>query len=98
NRITGAIERTAAGLLSGSLDLAAPNIRSLAAIMLVEATGSAAGRVVFTPDGDRQSISVSVNGRDIAMESLVASRLDADVQVENAFGIPVVQGSAPQRA
>ena len=60
NRITGAIERTAAGLLSGSLDVVAPNLKSLAAIMLVEATGTAEGRVVFTPEGDRQSVSVVV--------------------------------------
>lgn len=93
NRITGAIARTPAGLLSGSLDIAAPNIRSLAAIMLVEATGAADGRILFTPDGDRQSISLSFNGRDIAMPSLSAAQVDAEVQVENAFAIPVVRGS-----
>ena len=61
--------------------------------MLVEATGSAEGRVVFTPDGDRQTISASVNGRDIAMPSLAAARVDGEVQVENAFAIPVVRGN-----
>jgi len=94
NRITGAIERTPTGLLAGSLDVAAPNIQSLAALMLVEATGAAEGRVVFTPDGDRQSIALVLNGRDIAMPSLAAARVDADIRVDNAFAIPVVQGSA----
>ncbi len=94
NRITGAIERTPAGLLSGSLDVAAPNIRSLAALMLVDATGVAEGRVVFTPDGDRQSISLDLNGRDIAMPSLAAAEVDADIRIDNAFAIPVIQGSA----
>lgn len=94
NRITGAIERTPAGLLSGSLDVAAPNLRSLAAVMLVEATGAADGRIVFTPDGDRQSISASLNGRDIAMPSIAAARVDADVRIDNAFAIPVIEGSA----
>ncbi|MBN9020742.1 MAG: hypothetical protein J0H08_01310, partial [Rhizobiales bacterium] len=98
NRISGAVERTAAGLLEGSLDVSAPNLASLAALALVEATGSAEGRVVFTPDGDRQGLSLSVNGRDVAMPSLSVSRIEAEAQIEDAFGVPMVRGRAEARA
>mgnify|MGYP000665994065 CR=1 FL=1 len=94
NRISGAITRTAAGLLNGSLDISAPNLASLAALALVEATGTAEARVVFTPDGDRQSVSASISGRDISMPSVVVGRIEADVQVEDALGVPMVRGSA----
>ena len=62
--------------------------------MLVEATGTAQGRIVFTPEGDRQSVSVSFNGSDIAMPSLTATSVDGQLQIENAFGIPLVRGNA----
>ncbi len=62
--------------------------------MLIEATGAAQGRVVFTPEGDRQSVSVSFNGSKIAMPSLTATSVDGQVQIENAFGIPLVRGNA----
>ncbi len=94
NRITGAIGRTPAGLLEGSLDVSAPNLTSLAALALVEATGTAQGRVVFTPDGGRQSVSLSVNGQNISMPSVALARIDAEAQVEDAFGVPMVRGRA----
>ncbi|HET7716731.1 MAG TPA: translocation/assembly module TamB domain-containing protein [Bauldia sp.] len=97
NRIAGAIERTPAGLLAGSLDVVAPNLTSLGAILLTEATGAAQGRIVFTPDGERQSVSVAFNGNDVAMPSFAVARVDGQVQIENAFGIPMIRGNAEAR-
>ncbi len=94
NHITGAIERTAAGLLSGSLDVDAPDIRSVAALLLVEANGSAQGRVSFTPDGDQQSVTVAFSGRDIALPSVAAKRIDGKVEIANALAIPMIRGHA----
>lgn len=93
NRITGAIEQAEGGLLSGSLSVEAPNLATLAALALVEATGSAEASIRFQPDDGRQAVDVVFNARDIAVATLVADKADGTVRIDDALGTPQIAGS-----
>ncbi|MCB1489767.1 MAG: translocation/assembly module TamB domain-containing protein [Bauldia sp.] len=92
NRITGAIEQVDGGLLSGSLSLDAPNLATLAALALVEASGSADAKVRFQPDGGKQAVDVAFNGRNIAAATVVARKAEGNVRIADALGTPEVDG------
>lgn len=93
NRITGAIEQSSGGLLAGTLTVDAPNLATLAALALVEATGAAEARVQFQPDNDRQAIAVAFTGKDIAMDTVVARQAKGEVRIDDAFGQLQVAGN-----
>ncbi len=93
NHITGAISQADDGLLAGSLSLKAPNLATLAALALVEATGSAEAEIRFQPDGGRQAIDVSFTGRDISAATLVAKKADGTIRVDDALGTPQIAGN-----
>lgn len=94
NRIAGALERTGEGLFSGSLDVSAPDLATLAALGLVEAEGSADAQLTLTPTDDRQTIAVEFTGSDVAYSAATAGSLEGEATVEDAFGAPRVAGSA----
>ena len=70
NRITGAVEGTAAGLFSGSLALDAPDLRTLAALALVPASGKGQASIRLQPDGGGQSVAVRFKGSGIAYQDI----------------------------
>lgn len=86
NRISGALDRADSGLLSGSLDIAAPNVTTLAALALIEAAGSGRARIAFSPDGGRQSIAVSFAGSDISYSSVTSRAVEGSARIADAFG------------
>ncbi|HVY21397.1 MAG TPA: translocation/assembly module TamB domain-containing protein [Bauldia sp.] len=94
NRITGAITRTAAGPLSGTLAVNAPNVATLAALGLVTASGSGEARVTFAPDGARQSLAVTFSGDGVSYQTIAAAKVSGDVRIDDAFGTPLVTGNA----
>ena len=98
NRITGALQRTAQGPLSGMLDVAAPELATLAALALVEATGAVNAKVAFAANGARQSLTVKFNGTRLTYATLAAGKLDGDVDIEDAFGTPRIRGNATAAA
>ena len=98
NRITGVIESTTAGLLSGTLTLDAPDLRSLAALALVPATGRAQASVQLRPDGARQSVAVRFNGADITWQDIAAGAIDGTMTIADAFGVPTIRGDASASA
>jgi translocation and assembly module TamB len=94
NRIHGSLERTGDGLLSGTLDVEAPNLSTLAALALVEASGSATARVSLTPTDDRQTVAVDFSGSNVAYLTVAVRSLEGQARVEDAFGTPRIDGSA----
>lgn len=93
NRITGALERTGDGLLSGTLDVDAPNLATLAALALTEVGGSAEARLTFMPDEQRQAVTVTFNGGDISYRTFAIQSFAGEARIDNAFGTPQVNGS-----
>jgi len=94
NRVHGSLERTGDGLFSGTLDVEAPNLSTLAALALIEASGSAEARVSLTPTNDRQTVAIDFSGSNVAYLSIAARSLEGKARVDDAFGTPRVDGSA----
>lgn len=94
NRITGAVTRTAAGPLSGSLTVDAPDLNTLAAFALMQATGSGRADLTFTPDGARQTIAANFDASNVATNGFAASRVTGTATIGDAFGAPQVSGNA----
>lgn len=98
NRITGAIERTAEGPLSGTLTVDAPNVQTLAALGLINATGSGEAKLQFAPDGARQSVAVSFTGSNFTYQTIAAGTIEGEIHIDDAFGTPLVRGNATASA
>ncbi len=94
NRITGALAQTGEGLLSGSLDVEASNLKTLAAMALVEATGSASARATFTPENGRQGLAVNFAARDVAVDTVAAGQVEGEARIDDLFGAPTIAGRA----
>ena len=93
NRISGALERDAAGILTGAIDLAAPELNALAALALLDLNGAAQGQARFSSEAGRQRIDVSINGSDLAYQTVRIGRVNGSARVEDAFGTPLVTGN-----
>jgi translocation and assembly module TamB len=94
NRITGALERAGETGLSGELDVDAPNLEALAALMLSDIGGSAKATVRFAPEGGRQTITASFDGSNISYQTFSALTVEGTAQIANAFGTPLISGEA----
>ncbi len=98
NRITGAIESTTAGLLTGSLTLDAPDLATLAALALIPASGTGQASVRLEPDGDSQSVAIAFKGNDITWQGVAVGAITGTATVADAFAIPKVRGDATASA
>ena len=98
NRITGALQRTAQGPLSGALNVTAPDVATLAALALLDAAGAAEAKIAFAPSGTRQSLAVTFSGKGIRYATLVAGTFEGDVNIDDAFGAPRIRGNATASA
>ena len=93
NRITGALQRTAQGPFTGSLEVTAPDIATLAALALIEATGAANGKVLLSANGPRQSVGVAFTASQFGYATVTAGNAKGDVNVDDAFGTPRNRGN-----
>jgi translocation and assembly module TamB len=97
NHVKGALTRTADGTLAGTLNVDAPNLKTLAALGLVDASGAGVARVDFKPDGARQSLAVSFTGNGLAAAGLAAGDVAGNVAVDDAFGAARLSGTITAR-
>ena len=94
NRITGARDAEADGLFTGTLDIDAPNLRTLAAVALVEATGAATARATFTPENGRQGLTVTFSGARYRGRHGVRQHVEGEARIDDLFGAPSISGRA----
>jgi translocation and assembly module TamB len=92
NRLSGALERDADGLVRGGLDIAAPDVGALAALALTEARGSLTARAEFLQAEIGQGISLRGAGRGLGFGDTAIERVLFDALVTDAFGRPLVNG------
>jgi translocation and assembly module TamB len=94
NKITGALVRNPSGLLSGSLNIAANDVRTLAALFLIDASGTAGKvAVTLTPNSGKQSLHATFSGSQVAYQTAATQALSGDVSVADLFGAPVISGN-----
>jgi translocation and assembly module TamB len=91
--IAGSVEQNADGLLSGAITLDAPEIETLAALALQDATGAANADIEFIIVEGRQNAVVSANLSNIAAEAVTLSSAQIDATIEDLFEIPKIDGT-----
>lgn len=95
--ITGSVARDADGLLSGSVGIETPDVSDLAALALVEATGTVAANLTFLPNDLGQQITARGRLGDLVIPQAQIKTADMRLIVQNAFGVPGVIGAVDFR-
>jgi translocation and assembly module TamB len=89
NRITAALARTGEAPVEGRITIDAPDIRPLAALALVEASGAASADVTLGPAATGQGIATTAAIRDLVLGETRLATLDLEAEIEDAFGVPL---------
>jgi translocation and assembly module TamB len=93
NRITGTVVQRGEAPIEGNLAVAAPNLSKLAALALVEAEGAANARLRLGPARVGQGLAITADIRDLAVAGNRVAAVELEAEVEDAFGVPLVEGS-----
>ncbi len=93
NRLTGDVAIEGTGPATGTLRLDAPDIAPLAALALVEATGAVDATVDLAAAEVGQGIGVRAQARDVVVGATRLGSLDANAEVTDALGLPLVHGT-----
>ena len=98
NRITGAFEigdlADALGTLTGTLDIAAPNLSELSALALTELDGALSGTLALTGTGAAQRADLTLAGEDLSVAGTRISRLSASGTARGDLAAPTLSGEA----
>ncbi|MDB5505574.1 MAG: gramicidin biosynthesis grst protein [Devosia sp.] len=90
--LTGTIEQGAEGLLTGALQLDAPNVTTAAALLLVEAKGAATAAIELSGVDGKQAASVVGTVAGFTMPGVRIGAADIGVDITDLFGVPIIDG------
>ena len=93
NRLTGDLAKQGSAPATGRLALTAPDVAPLAALALVEATGALDATITLDAAETGQGVGLDVRARDLAVEANRVAALDAQAQIVDALGLPLVDGT-----
>jgi translocation and assembly module TamB len=93
NRLTGDLAQQGSAPVTGRLALAAPDIAPLAALALVEATGALDATITLEAAETGQGVGLDLRARDLAVAGNRVAALDAQAQIADALGVPLVDGT-----
>ena len=98
-RVTGSVTQGPTGLLDGDLAIDAADISTAAALFLVEAAGAVDATVALssTEEG-RQNATAEATVRGFRMGETQLGQADVQAQLEDLFGVPVVNGTVNAQA
>lgn len=86
--LAGDLVQDAEGLLSGQLNLAAPDVSTAAALLLVDARGSANADIALSAAGGAQNATVTARVSDLSAEGVTVGTADLDAEIADLFGAP----------
>ncbi len=95
--ITGDLTRVAGTPLDGTLTFRSPDIAPLAALALVEATGSIDAEVTLSEAETGQGAALRATGSDLEVPGAVIGGFEADIDLGDAFGQPRIDGTLSAR-
>lgn len=93
NRLTGGLSRTGTDPITGALALDAPDISTLAALALTEATGSAKADIRLAPAAQGQGVAITASARDVVTPQARIGALDLNLDVTDALEAPLAAGA-----
>jgi len=86
------------GLFEGDLSLSIPELSRVAPLALAEASGSVSADVSLSADDGTQALAVDAEARQVEAAGVALGFADVDLAVDDAFGVPAVEGTADVRA
>jgi translocation and assembly module TamB len=93
NRLTGDLAQSGTAPVTGGLTLTAPDISSIATLALTEASGALDADIRLDVAAVGQGVTLTARGRDLAVGTNRIGSIDADARVEDALGVPLVNGT-----
>lgn len=96
--ITGDLAQGVDGLLTGELKLASPNIETAAALLLLDATGSANASIRLAPNGGKQAAEISGSIAGLSTAEIEIGAADIEASVSDLLGVPAIDGAINGRA
>lgn len=91
--LTGEVVRDGAGLMTGAVAIASPDVSDLAALAFLEAGGRVTANVTLLPNDLGQQVTVSGKINDLEVPQAAFSSADIRLVVQNAFGVPGIVGA-----
>jgi translocation and assembly module TamB len=83
--------------LSGKLDLASTDISTAAALLLVDATGSANAAITLSPSGGKQNADINGSARNVRFADVRVASADIKATVTDVFGDLAINGTVDGR-
>lgn len=96
--VTGDVVQDADGLLTGELKLASPNVTTAAALLLLDATGSADASITLTPAAGKQNAEIVGSIGNLVTAEIEVGAADIRASVSDLFGVPAIDGTINGRA
>ncbi|MCX2721042.1 translocation/assembly module TamB domain-containing protein [Roseibium salinum] len=92
-RLTGEVVQGREGLLDGRLDLDAEDISTLAALALVDATGSVNAEILLNAADSEQRAEIIATASDIRAEGITIGSAGIEATATDIFGVPGLEGT-----
>nr|WP_245428860.1 translocation/assembly module TamB domain-containing protein [Phyllobacterium phragmitis] len=92
-RISGGVTQTANGLYQGKLALDANDVSTAAALLLIEATGTAKADISLDQEGGRQNADIQASIRDLKANGTSIGTADIAANLRDIFNVPAANGT-----
>ncbi len=93
SRIRGEIGREADGFFRGTLAVDAPDVATLSAFLLTEATGSARATILLSAENEEQNARIDGRLSQIETGDIRIASAEIDARLTNLFGVPGGDGT-----
>jgi translocation and assembly module TamB len=87
------VQDVASGLLRGNLDLRAQDIRTLASLALLEASGTFNAELALAPSGLEQTLTTQGSANALTVNTFSIGEARFDVGIADLFGVPRATGT-----
>lgn len=98
-RLSGELARAVeTELITGRIDLAAPDVSLAAALLLQEASGAVNARIDLAPQDGEQGASLTGNVANLRINDIAIGRADIAATIGDLFGVPAIDGTIEARS
>jgi len=92
-RITGDVSRDTAGLLTGRLEAASPDVSVAAALALIKAQGAVNAAVTLAPAEGKQGLAAQGDVTGFVANDIRVGSADFNATIGDLFGVPAIAGT-----
>ncbi|HTM78632.1 MAG TPA: translocation/assembly module TamB, partial [Devosia sp.] len=92
-RVTGDLARDQAGLITGQLTAASPDVSVAAALALIEARGALDADITLTSNAGKQDATAQGQVRGLVANNIRVGSADFNATIADLFGVPAINGT-----